>query len=100
MIFIKNIKFRWTLSIQKMMRKLFELIEKDYFPKNSKILAFHTGGLQGVFGANDVLRKQNKTLINIEFNYEKIWFASLLGLFSTINAQEWEDRRSVYTKLC
>jgi 1-aminocyclopropane-1-carboxylate deaminase len=26
----------------KMLRKIFELIEEDYFPENSKILAFHT----------------------------------------------------------
>ena len=50
----------------KMMKKLFELIEGDYFPKNSKILAFHTGGLQGILGANDLLEKQNRELINIK----------------------------------
>ena len=47
----------------KMMRKLFELIEKDYFPENSRILAFHTGGLQGIEGANEMLRKKNRALI-------------------------------------
>ena len=50
----------------KMMKKLFELIEGDYFPNNSKILAFHTGGLQGILGANDLLKKQNRELINIK----------------------------------
>ncbi len=44
----------------KMMRKLFELIEKDYFPEQCRILAFHTGGLQGIEGANDMLRKKNR----------------------------------------
>ena len=47
----------------KMMRKIFELIEEDYFPENSRILAFHTGGLQGIEGANEMLRKKNRALI-------------------------------------
>ena len=47
----------------KMMRKLFELIEEDYFPEKSRILAFHTGGLQGIQGANEMLRKKNRALI-------------------------------------
>lgn len=47
----------------KMLRKIFEMIDKDFFFANSKILAFHTGGLQGIAGANDKLRKQRKKLI-------------------------------------
>lgn len=47
----------------KMMRKIFELIEEDYFPEKSRILAFHTGGLQGIEGANEMLRKKNRALI-------------------------------------
>lgn len=34
----------------KMMFGIWELIKKDYFPKGSKILAIHTGGLQGNLG--------------------------------------------------
>ena len=49
----------------KMMKKLFEMIEENYFPAGSKILAFHTGGLQGIFGANELLKKQNRPLIDI-----------------------------------
>lgn len=56
----------------KMMRKIFELIEENYFPKDSKILAFHTGGLQGISGANEKLRKQGKELINLSANYSQI----------------------------
>ncbi|SIT03532.1 1-aminocyclopropane-1-carboxylate deaminase [Kaistella chaponensis] len=48
----------------KMMKKIFELIDNNYFPDGSKILAFHTGGLQGIFGANERLKKQNRPLIN------------------------------------
>lgn len=51
----------------KMMRCLWELIDRDYFPKNSKVLAFHTGGLQGILGANELLKKQGRTLIKVEF---------------------------------
>ena len=43
----------------KMLRKIFEMIADDYFPANSKILAFHTGGLQGIVGANEMLKKKN-----------------------------------------
>lgn len=48
----------------KMMKKIFELIDNNYFPDGSKILAFHTGGLQGIFGANERLKKQNRPLID------------------------------------
>lgn len=36
----------------KMMYGLMDLIKKDYFPKGSKIMALHTGGLQGIAGFN------------------------------------------------
>lgn len=49
----------------KMLRKIFELIEEDYFPEYSKILAFHTGGLQGIKGANEMLKKKNRNLIKV-----------------------------------
>lgn len=47
----------------KMFRKIFEMIEADFFPKDSKVLVFHTGGLQGIEGANDKLKNQNRELI-------------------------------------
>lgn len=50
----------------KMMQKIFDLAEKDFFPKGSKILAFHTGGLQGIKGANQFLKSKNKALIEFE----------------------------------
>lgn len=49
----------------KMMKGIFELIAQDFFPENTAILAFHTGGLQGITGANRLLRKQNRPLINV-----------------------------------
>jgi len=44
----------------KMLYGIIDLIKKDYFPKGSKILAIHTGGLQGKEGMN--LRLQRKGL--------------------------------------
>lgn len=47
----------------KMLFGIFDLIEKNYFPKDSKILAIHTGGLQGIVGMNQKLKKKNLPLI-------------------------------------
>jgi len=48
----------------KMLQKLLMMLENGEFPDGSKILAFHTGGLQGIEGSNQLLKKQNRTLIN------------------------------------
>ncbi len=48
----------------KMFFGIFDLIDKNYFPKGSKILAIHTGGLQGIVGMNSQLKKKGLTLIN------------------------------------
>ena len=68
--FINDFKTKFSIQLDpiytgKMMRRLFEMIEENYFPEGSKILAFHTGGLQGISGANELLRKQNRDLIDI-----------------------------------
>ncbi len=49
----------------KMMYGIFDLIDTDYFPENSRILAIHTGGLQGIAGMNLVLAKKGQPLITI-----------------------------------
>ncbi|MFC4738916.1 1-aminocyclopropane-1-carboxylate deaminase/D-cysteine desulfhydrase [Flavobacterium ponti] len=49
----------------KMMFGIYDLIKNEYFPKGSKILAIHTGGLQGIKGMNELLKKQNKEIIHI-----------------------------------
>lgn len=51
----------------KMMQKLLALIEDDFFPAESRVLAYHTGGLQGIAGANEVLKKKNQPLIAVDF---------------------------------
>ena len=47
----------------KMIFGLLDLIKKDYFHAGTKILAIHTGGLQGVEGMNTVLTKKGLSLI-------------------------------------
>jgi len=66
--FINDFKMNYGIPLEpiytgKMMQKVFEMIEEGYFPENSKILCFHTGGLQGIEGANLTLEKQNRNLI-------------------------------------
>lgn len=47
----------------KMMFGIVDLIKNDFFKKGTKILAIHTGGLQGIEGMNLVLK--NKNLLQI-----------------------------------
>ncbi len=49
----------------KMVFGVIELINKNYFPENSKILTIHTGGLQGIEGMNLKLRAKNLPIIKI-----------------------------------
>ncbi|GAA4766081.1 MULTISPECIES: 1-aminocyclopropane-1-carboxylate deaminase/D-cysteine desulfhydrase [Flavobacterium] len=50
----------------KMFFGVLDLINRNYFPKNGKILLIHTGGLQGIEGMNKLLekRKMNKIIVN------------------------------------
>lgn len=48
----------------KMMFGIFDLIHKGFFPNDSKILAIHTGGLQGIDGMNIKLKAKGLPLIN------------------------------------
>jgi len=50
----------------KLLFGIFELAQKNYFPKGSKILAIHTGGLQGIEGMNESLRKKAQPQIITE----------------------------------
>lgn len=66
--FINDFKAQYDIPLEpiytgKMMQKVFELIDENFFPENSRILCFHTGGLQGIEGANRLLEKQNRNLI-------------------------------------
>jgi 1-aminocyclopropane-1-carboxylate deaminase len=48
-----------------MMFGIIDLIQKDYFPEGSKILAIHTGGIQGIAGMNIQLTKKNAPIIQL-----------------------------------
>ena len=47
----------------KMFFGIYDLIARGYFPANSRILAVHTGGLQGIAGMNDKLAKKGLPII-------------------------------------
>lgn len=47
----------------KMMYGIFDLLKKGYFKENSRIFAIHTGGLQGIEGMNQKLKKKNIPII-------------------------------------
>ncbi|WP_083993856.1 1-aminocyclopropane-1-carboxylate deaminase/D-cysteine desulfhydrase [Gelidibacter algens] len=48
----------------KLMYGVLDLLKKGYFPEHSKILIIHTGGLQGILGMNDLLKKKQWPLIS------------------------------------
>ncbi|WP_284651411.1 1-aminocyclopropane-1-carboxylate deaminase/D-cysteine desulfhydrase [Flavobacterium terrisoli] len=49
----------------KMVFGVLDLIEKEWFPKGSKILLIHTGGLQGIEGMNRLLKQKNQIEIKL-----------------------------------
>lgn len=58
--FIKQFKTPHGIQLEpvytgKMFYGLFDLISKDYFPSGSRIIAIHTGGLQGLSGYPELL---------------------------------------------
>ena len=54
----------------KMMFHLQEMIGAGYFAPGTKVLVFHTGGLQGISGINQTLRIKKKNLLNFEDKIE------------------------------
>ncbi len=66
--FINNFKKETTIPLDpvytgKMMFGIVDLIKKDFFKKGTKILAIHTGGLQGIAGMNLLLKKKKLSQI-------------------------------------
>ena len=51
----------------KMVFGVIDLINKNYFSKNSKILLIHTGGLQGIKGMNNKLKSKNEPVIETKY---------------------------------
>lgn len=67
--FINEFKSQYGIPLDpvytgKMMFGIFDLLGQGYFPEGAKILAIHTGGLQGIQGMNDMLRKKKLPIIN------------------------------------
>ena len=48
----------------KMMFGIFDLIKQGFFKEGTKLLALHTGGLQGIKGMNLKLKQKNLPLIS------------------------------------
>jgi 1-aminocyclopropane-1-carboxylate deaminase len=66
--FINNFKKTYHIQLDpvytgKLLFGIFAMIENGDFPENAKILAIHTGGLQGIDGMNRRLAKKNLPLI-------------------------------------
>ncbi|WP_106793258.1 1-aminocyclopropane-1-carboxylate deaminase/D-cysteine desulfhydrase [Aquimarina sp. Aq78] len=51
----------------KMVFGIFDLAQKGVFKKNTRILAIHTGGLQGIAGMNKKLKKKKLPLITFDY---------------------------------
>jgi len=69
-LFINDFKEKTKIPLDpiytgKMMFGLFDMVKRDTFAPNTRILAIHTGGLQGIAGMNSVLKKKNLPLLNI-----------------------------------
>lgn len=48
----------------KLMYGIYDLVKNDYFPKGSKIIAVHTGGLQGILGFNEQRKSKGRSILN------------------------------------
>ncbi|WP_111624892.1 1-aminocyclopropane-1-carboxylate deaminase/D-cysteine desulfhydrase [Arenibacter echinorum] len=49
----------------KLLYGILDLVKNDYFKPGTKILAIHSGGLQGIAGMNLILKKKNLPLIKV-----------------------------------
>lgn len=68
--FINAFKIEHNITLDpiytgKMMKCVLQLAQEGFFPKGSNILCFHTGGLQGIEGANRFLKSKNKPLLEV-----------------------------------
>jgi 1-aminocyclopropane-1-carboxylate deaminase len=68
--FINDFKENTGISLDpiytgKMLFGILDLIKKDTFEEGTKILAIHTGGLQGITGFNEMLLKKGEEIIKV-----------------------------------
>lgn len=69
--FLNNFNEKTGISLDpiytgKMIFAIFALSKNHFFEPNTKILAIHTGGLQGIEGINQKRKKENKETLNYE----------------------------------
>lgn len=69
-LFLNDFKQKTKIALDpiytgKMVFGIIDLVKKNNFEPNTKILAIHTGGLQGIEGMNTVLKRKNRLLIDI-----------------------------------
>ena len=74
-LFINDFKRQTGLQLDpvytgKMFYGIINMYKKGFFDKNKKVLAIHTGGLQGIYGMN--IRLKNKNLPTIILDYENV----------------------------
>ena len=68
--FINAFKAKYKMQLDpiytgKMLFGIMDMIAKHQFEKHSKILAIHTGGLQGISGMNQILKQKSMPLITM-----------------------------------
>lgn len=68
--FINDFKEKTQIPLEpiytgKMVYGISDMIKKDQFKPNTKILAVHTGGLQSITGMNHILKRKNLPLIDV-----------------------------------
>lgn len=68
--FMNQFKKQFNITLDpvytgKLFYGLFDLIKNGYFRPESKILVIHTGGIQGIFGMNAVLKKKKLPLLEL-----------------------------------
>ncbi|WP_158979506.1 1-aminocyclopropane-1-carboxylate deaminase/D-cysteine desulfhydrase [Cellulophaga sp. L1A9] len=68
--FINDFKIKTSIPLDpiytgKMMFGILDLIANNQFKPGTKILAIHTGGLQGIAGMNNVLKNKNLPLLEL-----------------------------------
>ena len=69
--FINEFRLRHGIALDpvytgKMMYGIYQEIQEGSIPKNTRILAVHTGGLQGIAGMNERLKRMNLPLIETD----------------------------------
>ncbi|MCG9971491.1 1-aminocyclopropane-1-carboxylate deaminase/D-cysteine desulfhydrase [Christiangramia crocea] len=67
--FMNNFSKKYNIILDpvytgKLVFGIFDLIKNGFFPENTRIMVIHTGGLQGIDGMNQLLKKKHLPQIN------------------------------------